>query len=113
MVMCGVSPGANTMRALRQQDKTRIKSTTQKKTSKNCKQWQNLWAKRKSKGDEASYQPRGFSLSSHPDKSEPKKRKGNKIGSEELDSEQAVDEKDELRFVHPDFEVIASKGRTE
>ena len=114
MVMCGVSPGANTMRALRLQDKTRIKSTTQKITSKYRKQQQNLRAKRKSKGDEASYQPGGFSLSSHPDKSEPKKRKGTKRSTEELHSEPAVVEKAEVRFVQPEFEVIAPKRvRTE
>ena len=114
MVMCGVSPGANTMRALRLQDKTRIKSTTQKITSKYRKQRQNLRAKRKSKGDEASYQPGGFSLSSHPDKSEPKKRKGKKRSTEEPHSEPAVVEKAEVRFVQPEFEVIAPKQvRTE
>lgn len=55
MGLCRVSTGVNTMKALRQQDKLRINSASQKINSKYRKQRQNLRAQKKSKGDETAH----------------------------------------------------------
>ena len=51
MDLSGVNPGASMLKALREQDKKRIKSAGQKVSLKYRKQRKNLRAKRKSKGE--------------------------------------------------------------
>ena len=77
MELCQVSPGVNTMKALRQQDKLRIQSTSQKISKKYRKERQNLCSQKKSKRDEHAYQSGAFSLSSQPDKCVTKEKKRN------------------------------------
>ena len=90
------------MRALRKQDQTRIKSSSQKICAKYADRRRKLWAQKKSKGDEASYQPGRFGLSSQPEKG---------LQSKEPHSEPSVAE---IIFVEPDVEVVAAKRvRTE
>ena len=71
----GITPGTNTMKALRLQDKSRIKAASKKVSEKYQKQRQKLCAQKKSKGDKTAYQAGGFSLSSQPDDPVKKKRK--------------------------------------
>ena len=76
MDIFGITPGSNTMKALRLQDQSRIKAASKKVSDKYQKQRQKLRAQKKSKGDKTAYQAGGFSLSSQPD--EPVKKKGKK-----------------------------------
>ena len=101
MQLCGVNPGVNTMRALRQQDQSRIKSSSQKKNVKYADRRRKLRAQKKSKGDVASYQPGGFGLSSQPEKG--LQSKGKKSKKKNSHSELSVAE---IIFVEPDIEVM-------
>ena len=67
MELCGLTPGINTMRALRLQDCIRIKNAAKKVSLKYRDQRRKLRAQRKSKADKTAYQPGGFSLSAQPD----------------------------------------------
>ena len=75
MDIFGITPGTNTMKALRLQDQSRIKAASKKVSEKYQKQRQKLRAQKKSKGDKTAYQAGGFSLSSQPDDPVTKKRK--------------------------------------
>jgi hypothetical protein len=77
MELCGLTPGINTMRALRLQDCIRIKNAAKKVSLKYRDQRRKLRAQRKSKADKTAYQPGGFSLRAQPDipMEKPKKRK--------------------------------------
>lgn len=75
MEMCGVTPGVNMLRALRQQDKTRTYTSAKKVSEKYRKQRQKLHSQRKSKGDQNAYQSGGFSLSAQPDACQNKNNK--------------------------------------
>ena len=99
MELCQITPGVNTMKAFRQQDRSRIKSTSQKVSRKYQKQRQCLLAQRKSKGDESAYQSGGFGLSSIPDKCGAKKRKLSKKPLEGQKNKSALPEKIEIVFV--------------
>ena len=66
MGMCGVNPGQNMMKDLRQEDQKRIRSAHQKISAKFQKQRQKLRSKRKLKG-ENSYSSGAFGLSSKPE----------------------------------------------
>ena len=66
MDLSGVNPGASMLKALREQDKKRIKSAGQKVSLKYRKQRKNLRAKGKSKGEE-SYSSGAFGLDSKPE----------------------------------------------
>jgi hypothetical protein len=57
-----ITPGTNTMKALRQQDQSRIKAASKKVSAKYQKQRQKLRAQKRSKGDKTAYQAGGFSL---------------------------------------------------
>ena len=95
MTMCGITPGENSIRALRKQDRVRALTAAKKVTLKYKDQRRKLHAMRKSKGDKNSYLPGGFSLSSHPDvqvKENKKKRK------------RAVEPS--IKFVMPTMEVV-------
>ena len=52
MELCQITSGVNTMQAFRQQDRSRMKSNSQKISTKYRKKWQCLQAQRKSKEDE-------------------------------------------------------------
>jgi hypothetical protein len=52
MDIFGITPGTNTMKALRLQDQSRIKAASKKVSDKYQKQRQKLRAQKKSKGDE-------------------------------------------------------------
>ncbi|XP_028405772.1 uncharacterized protein LOC114528348 [Dendronephthya gigantea] len=75
MVLCGVTPGENSIRALRLQDRVRFQTAAKKVAEKYKNQRRKLCAMQKSKGDKESYQPGGFSLSSQPDLQEKKKKR--------------------------------------
>ena len=114
MELCHVTPGVNTMKAFRKQDQSRVKSASQKISSKYRKQRQNLRAKKKGKGDDTAYQSGGFSLSSHPDKCVAKKRKGRGKSTKRQNSEKTVVEQVEVVFIQPEYEFTAPKRvRTE
>jgi hypothetical protein len=63
MNLCGDTPGVHTMRALRKQDDTRLKTAAKKVSMTYREKRQKLRAQRKSKGDKMAYQPGGFGLS--------------------------------------------------
>ena len=109
MKLCHVAPGVNTMKALREQDQSTIKSASQKISSKYPKQRRNLRAKKKTKGDDTAYQAGGFSLSSYPDKCNTKKRKGRGKNTKGQNSEKPVVEQMEIAFVQPEYEFIGPK----
>ena len=75
MDIFGITPGTNTMKALRLQDQSRIKAASKKVSEKYQRQRQKLRAQKKSKSDKTAYQAGGFSLSSQPDDPVKKKRK--------------------------------------
>lgn len=107
MQLCGINPAVNTIRALRKQDQSRIKSSSQKISAKYADCRRKLWAQKKSKGDEASYQPGRFGLSCQPEKGlQSKGKKGRKKNAKEPHSEPSVAE---IIFVEPDVEVVAVK----
>ena len=100
MTMCGITPGENSMRALRKQDRVRALTAAKQVTLKYKDQRRKLRAMRKSKGDKNSYLPGGFSLSSQPDvqvKENKKKRK------------RAVEPS--IKFVMSTMEVVGKKKR--
>jgi hypothetical protein len=104
MTLCGITPGQNSMRALRLQDRVRIQSAAKKMTLKYKNQRRRLRALQKSKGDKNAYQPGGFSLSSQPDiKQNKKKRKRTAEKSDELQIT--------FGFVMPTMEVVGKKKR--
>ena len=106
MKLCHVTPGVNTMKALREQDQSRIKSASQKISSKYRKQRRNLRAKKKRKGDDTAYQAGGFSLSSYPEKCNTKKTKGRGKNTKGQNSEKPVVEQMEIAFVQPEYGLI-------
>ena len=67
MDMCGITPGANTIIALRKQDNKRIKVAAKKVWVKYREQRRKQRAKRKAKADQNAYQAGTFGLSSKPD----------------------------------------------
>lgn len=67
MEMCNIEPGANTMRALRLQDKQRIVSAAQKVSTKYKDQRRKLRAQKKDKSDSSAYHPGSFGLASEPE----------------------------------------------
>ena len=74
--LCGVTPGAETMSALRKQDDVRIKNAAKKISEKYRKKRQKLRSEKKDKSDKKSYQPGGFGLSAKPiNDTETKKKK--------------------------------------
>ena len=75
MGMCGITPGANTMKALRQQDKKRITSAAKKVSAKYRDQRRKQRAQRKAKADQNAYQAGAFSLSSKPDDMKTQKKR--------------------------------------
>ena len=76
MDMCGITPGANTMKALREQDNQRIKAAAKKVSAKYRERRRQPRAQRKAKADQNAYQAGAFSLSSKPD--DPKTQKKRK-----------------------------------
>ena len=109
MELCHVAPGVNTMKAFRKQDQSRVKSASQKISSKYRKQRQNLRAKKKGKRDDTAYQSGGFSLSSHPDKCVAKKRKGRGKSTKGQNNEKTVVEQVDVVFIQPEYEFTAPK----
>ena len=99
-----VTPRVNTMKAFTKQDQSRVKSASQKISSKYRKQRQNLRAKKKGKGDDTTYHSGGFSLSSHPDKCVAKKRKERGKSTKGQNSERTVVEQVEVVFIQPEYE---------
>ena len=67
MKSCGISPGRNMLKALRNEDKERIMSAAHKLSPKNRKRRQEVRSKRKSKADKLSYQAGAFGTSSKPE----------------------------------------------
>ena len=67
MKLCGItSPGAQTIKAFREQDRVRVKAAAKKISVKYRERRRKLRAQRKEKGDQNAYQPGGFGLSSKP-----------------------------------------------
>ena len=67
MKLCGItSPGAQTMKAFREQDRVHVKAAAKKISVKYRERRRKLRAQRKEKGDQNAYQPGGFGLSSKP-----------------------------------------------
>ena len=99
--LCGVTPGAQTMSALRKQDGVRIQNAAKKISEKYQKKRQKLRSEKKDKSDKKSYQPWGFGLSAKPiNDTETKKKTAPKKNNEQP----------EIRFVMPTYEVVA-KGK--
>ena len=67
MKSCGIFPGQNMLKALRNEDEERIMSAAHKLSSKYRKQRQEIRSKRKSKADKLSYQAGAFGTSSKPE----------------------------------------------
>ena len=110
MDSCGVTPGSNMMISLRQQNKSRIRSSAQKISSRYRKQRQSLRSKRKSKGDEKAYEAGFFGLSGKPEFSLAKKKRGLKRPQQEAGSSKHSQQKViAVTFVEPEIEVVASK----
>ena len=114
MGLCGVSPGANMLKALRKEDEVRVKSAAQKISQKYVKQRKLLRAKKKAKGDN-SYSFGAFGLSSMPEISLKKERKSkNTNNKRELPSTSQlnlnIQETCEITFVNPDVEVDAGSN---
>ena len=106
MNLCGVTPGVQTMRALRKQDRVRRQTAAKKVSLKYREKRQKLRSLRKSKGDKSAYQPGAFGLSSKPiDTGVSKKRK--RTGKETKKNEQGP----KIRFVMPTVEVIGKERR--
>ena len=83
MDLCGVDPGQNMLKALREQDSRRIKSAGQKVSSKYRQQRKRLRAQRKSKGKD-SYSSGAFDLSSKPEITNKKGRKAKSIENSDV-----------------------------
>ena len=74
--LCGVTPGAQSMSAVRKQDDVRIKNAAKKISEKYRKKRQKLQSEKKDKADKKSYQSGGFGLSVKPvNDAETKKKK--------------------------------------
>ena len=93
MNLCGVTPGVQTMRALRKQDRVRRQTAAKKVSLKYREKRQKLRSLRKSKGDKSAYQPGAFGLSSKPiDTGVSKKRKRTgKKGQKRMNKVQKLD----------------------
>lgn len=106
MNMCGITPGTHTMRALRKQDETRVKTAAKKVSIKYREKRQKLRAQRKSKGDKMAYQPGGFGLSAKPvDTGKKRKRTPKQTKNNE------VNEQPQITFVMPTIEIVGKKRR--
>ena len=93
--LCGVTPGAQTMKALRKQDYVRIKNAAKKVSEKYRKKRQKLQSEKKDK-------PGGFDLSAKPvQNTKPKRKRAPK--------KKKNDEQFQTKFVMPTFEVVAKK----
>lgn len=110
MQQCGVSPGRNMLKALRQEDQERVNAAARKVSSKYRQQRQSLRSKRKSRADKVSYQPGAFGISAKPEiksKSSKTTRKSAansavRDGPSVASSSTSV----EVTFVMPDWEVV-------
>ena len=105
MGMCGITPGANTMKALRQQDKKRINSAAKKVSAKYRDQRRKQRAQRKAKADQNAYQAGAFSLSSKPDdiNTQKKRKRSQKKPVKQSDVP--------INFVMPTFEVVGVSAK--
>lgn len=106
MDLSGVNPGASMLKALREQDKKRIKSAGQKVSLKYRKQRKNLRAKRKSKGEE-SYSSGAFGLDSKPETTVKQGRKVKSRKNIQVLPSTSREEHVEITFAEPVFEVVA------
>ena len=92
MNLCRVTPGVQTMRALRKQDRVRIQTAAKKVSLKYREKRQKLRSLRKSKGDKSAYQPGAFGLSSKPiDTGVSKKRKNRQRDKKTMNKVQKLD----------------------
>ena len=107
MDLCGVNPGQNMLKALRDQDKRRIKSAGQKVSLKYMKQRKILHAKWKSKG-EASYSSGAFGLDSKPEISLMKGKKAKSRKHIQVLPSTSRQEPVPITFVKPVFEVVGT-----
>ena len=113
MKSCGISPGRNMLKALRNEDKERVMSAAHELSSKYRKQRQEIRSKPKSKADKLSYRAGAFDTSSKPEadgkekskREEKATRKQAKTGS--LPAEHAKSEI-EIMFVAPELGFVAS-----
>ena len=100
MDLCGVTPGAHTMKALRKQDDTRLKTAARQVSAKYRERRQKLRSQRKTKGDKNAYQPGGFDVQAKPvdakRKRAPKKKKKDNL-------------EPQITFVMPTVEVVGKK----
>ena len=105
MGMCGITPGANTMKAFRQQDEKRIKSAAKKVSVKYRDQRRKRRAQRKAKADQNAYQAGAFGLSSKPDdiKQQKKRKRSQKKQVKQADIP--------ITFVEPIFEVVGVSAK--
>ena len=103
--LCGVTPGAQTMSALRKQDDVRMKNAAKKISEKYRKKRQKLRSEKKDKSDKKSYQPGGFGLSAKPINDTETKKKKKKTAPKKNN------EQPEIRFVMPTYEVVAKRKR--
>ena len=98
--LCGVTPVAQTMKALKKQNYVRIKNAAKKVSEKYRKKRQKLRSEKKDKADKKSYQPGGFALSAKPvQNTKPKRKRAPKKKNEQF----------QIKFVMPTFEVVAKK----
>ena len=118
MQSCGVTPGRNTLKALRKVDHERIVFAGHKVSTRYRKQRQELRSKKKSKADKLSYQAGAFGISSKPEskgKDQEKKTKTKTrsvaTASATLDTAVAsvtLDTDIEIVFLVPEMEVVAA-----
>ena len=116
MKSCGISPGRNMLKALRNEDKERILSAAHKVSSKYWKRRQEIRSKRKTKADKLSYQAGAFGTSSKPEADgkgkgkEKKKPPRKQAKTVSLPAEPATSEI-EIMFVAPELEFVVAAPR--
>lgn len=102
--LCGVTPGAHTMKALGKQDDVRLKNAAKKVSEKYRKKRKKLRSEKKDKADKKSYQAGGFDLSAKPVEDDKPKKKRKRVSKKNNNNEQV-----QVKFVMPTFEVVAKK----